>query len=173
MFLIIKIGEIIKPLDKKELSEKLFNFYIKTIEEYYKDEDNLVNIENKKRINYYFAYNFPAVLLYYTTESWDKLKNIYKYLCNDEDMYVRSSIISSFYEISKILGKEITKNDLLPLYDIFLENNKSPYCKILAEKNLPKILSNLDNNLREEYIDNKNVGYKDIISINDEHSEQL
>ena len=162
MFLIEKIGEIIKPLDKKELSEKLFNFYIKTIEEFYKDKDNLINLENKKRINYYFAYNFPAVLLYY--ESWDKLKNIYKYLCNDEDMNVRSSIINSFYEISKILGKEITQNDLLPLYDIFLENNKSPYCKILAEQNLPKILSNLDINKREQYICNRNIGYKYIIS---------
>ena len=164
MFLIEKIGEIIKPLDKNELSEKLFNFYIKTIEEYYNNEDNLINLENKKRINYYFAYNFPAVLFYYTPESWDKLKNVYNYLCADEDINVRSSIINSFYEVSKILGKEKTQNDLLPLYDKFLENEQSSYCKALAEKNLPRILSNLDTDIREKYFNNENLGYKSIIS---------
>ncbi len=164
MFLIEKFGEIIKPLDINEMSEKLLDFFIKTVEEYYGNEDNLINLENKKKLNFYFAYNFPAVLLYYTSDHWEKLKNIYNYLCKDEDINIRNSIISSFYEIMKILGKEITLNDLLPIYDKFLEYEESSFTRILAEKNLPKILSILDQETRDKYLNNKNLGYNNIIS---------
>ena len=161
MFLIEKIGEIIKPLDKNELSEKLFDFYVKTIEEYYEYEEVS---ENKKIINYYFAYNFPAVLFYYSSDCWEKLKNVYILLCKDKDINVRGSIINSFYEITKILGKEITQNELLPLYDQFLEHKDFSYTKILAEKNLPRILANLDNEIKEKYKNNENIGFNNIIT---------
>ena len=163
-FLIEKIGEIIKPLDKNELSEKLFAFYTKTIQEYYENEEHLLDLENKNKLSFYFAYNFPAVLLYYSTDSWEKLKNLYIYLCNDENINVRSSIINSFYDISKILGKEITQNELLPIYNKFLECEENSFTKKLAEKNLPKILSNLDQETRDQYSNNDNIGYNYIIS---------
>ena len=130
MFLIEKIGEIIKPLDKNELSEKLLDFYIKTINDYY----------------------------------GEKLKNIYISLCNDENINVRSSIISSFFEISKILGKEITQKELLPIYDKFLEHEEKSFTRILSEKNLPKILSTLDKETIEKYKNDINLGYNNILS---------
>ena len=169
MFLIEKLGEIIKPLDKNELSEKLFDFYAKTVDDYYSNENNQViidslNSENKKNLNYYFVYNFPAILLYYGTEYWKQVKSIYINLCNDEDLQVRGSIITSFYEVSKILGKEITQNELLPLYDKFLENGKCPYTKVMAEKNLPKILSNLDKEVIDRYNNNNNFGFNSIVT---------
>ena len=164
MFLIEKIGEIIKPLDKEELSEKLFDFYVKTLDEYYSNEDNSINSENKTKINYYLAYNFPAVLFYYTVDYWTQLKSVYNMMCNDEDIYVRRSIISSFYEVSKILGDKITVKELLPLYDKFLENKQSSYTRKLAEENLPKILSILSKEIREKYINNNNIGFNNIIS---------
>jgi len=169
MFLIEKLGEIIKPLDKDELSEKLFDFYAKTVDDYYENENNQViinslNSENKKNINYYFAYNFPAVLLYYGTEYWKQLKSIYTNLCNDDDLQVRGSIIVSFYEVSKILGKEITQNELLPLYDKFLENEKCLYTKVMAEKHLPKILSNLDKEVIDKYNNSNKFGFNSIVS---------
>jgi hypothetical protein len=163
-FLIEKIGEIIKPLDKEELSDKLFAFYTQTIKEYYEKEEHLLDLENKNKISFYFAYNFPAVLLYYSPKSWEQLKNLYTFLCNDENTNVRSSIINSFYEISKILGKEITKNELLPIYNKFLECEENSFTKKLAEKNLPKILSELDKETREKYFNNNNIGYNYIIS---------
>lgn len=167
MYLIEKLGEIIKPLDKNELSEKLFDFYAKTVDDYYSNENNQViinslNSENKKNLNYYFAYNFPAVLLYYGTEYWKQLKSIYINLCNDEDLQVRGSIIVSFYEVSKILGKEITQKELLPLYDKFLENEKCSYTKVMAEKYLPRILSNLDQEVIDKYNNNNKFGFNSI-----------
>ena len=163
-YLIEKIGEIIKPLDKNELSKKLFAFYTETIQEYYENEEHLLDLENKNKLSFFFAYNFPAVLLYYSPDSWEKLKNLYIYLCNDENINVRSSIINSFYEISKILGKEITKKELLPIYNKFLECEENSFTKKLAEKNLPKILSNLDQETRDQYSNNDNIGYNYIIS---------
>ena len=159
-YLIEKIGEIIKVL----ISEKLFNFYIKTIEEYYNDEENLINIENKRKINFYFWYNFPAVLNYYGKEKWDELKDIYKYIIKDKDFYVINSVISSFYEICKILGKEITINELLPLYNNFFDEKQPIYVKDLAEKNIFKILSLLDKETREEYIQKYNIGFNHILN---------
>ena len=163
MFLIEKISEIIKPLDVNELSEKLLDFYMKTIEEYYENADNLLNLENKIKMNYYFASNFQTVLLKYKTH-WEKLQKILDYLCKDEDINVREIIISSFYDISTILGKEITQNNLLPLYNKFLQCEKCNNTRILAEKHLPKILSGLDKNIREKYLKNNNIGYNSIIS---------
>jgi hypothetical protein len=136
---------------------------MKTIEEYYENADNLLNLENKIKMNYYFASNFQTVLLKYKTH-WEKLQKILDYLCKDEDINVLEIIISSFYDISTILGKEITQNNLLPLYNKFLQCEKSNKTRILAEKHLPKILSGLDKNIREKYLKNNNIGYNSIIS---------
>ena len=168
-YLIEKIGEIIKSIPENYLSEKLFNFYIKSIEEYYSDEENLINnklekgINPDRKINFYFWYNFPAILFKYGKEKWNELSNIYKYVTKEEDIIVINTIISSFYEISKILGKEITVKELLPLYNNFLENNNNYFIRDLAEKHLYKILSILDKETREEYFNKYNIGFNSII----------
>ena len=129
------ISEIISPLEKEELSQKLLNFYIDSANEFYynkeivpiksskktskKKEDNPEESKNEN-INYWFAYNFPAVLLCYGMELWPKLGPIFKNMCKEKDLKVRRSIISSFHEIVKIVGEEITEKELLILYDNFL-----------------------------------------------------
>ena len=159
-YLIEKIGEIIKSIPENYLSEKLFNFYIKSIEEYYSDEENLINnklekgINPDRKINFYFWYNFPAILFKYGKEKWNEI----------------NSIISSFYEISKILGKEITVKELLPLYNNFLENNNNYFIRDLAEKHLYKILSILDKETREEYFNKYNIGFNSIIKSEQENN---
>ena len=169
-YLIEKIGEIIKVCPKKYLPEKLIEFYIKTIEEYYSNEENLIINEideekNIKKINYYFWYNFSAVLKYYGKEKWDQLKDIYQNITKEEDFFILNSVISSFYEVCKILGKEITIKELLPLYNKFLENEKSIFIKDLAEKHLYKIVSILDKEMREEYFKKYDIGFNSIIKL--------
>ena len=169
------IGELISPLDKEELSSKLFNFYTNTIDEFYynknivpikkqkkntiKKEENSEENEKLENVYYYFAYNFPAVLFCYGKEVWPKLGPIFKNLCKEKDMKVRRSIISSFHEISKIVGEQITENELLSLYDNFL-NSKNANEKKFAIKNLPKILSNVSKEIKEKYFK-----YFDAVSI--------
>ena len=175
-YLIEKIGEIIKSIPENYLSEKLFNFYIKSIEEYYSDEENLINnklekgINPDRKINFYFWYNFPAILFKYGKEKWNELSNIYKYITKEDDIILINSIISSSYEISKILGKEITVKELLPLYNNFLENNNNYFIRDLAEKHLYKILSILDKETREEYFNKYNIGFNSIIKSEQENN---
>jgi hypothetical protein len=75
------IGELIAPLDKEELSLKIFNFYTNTIGEFYfnkeivpikkqkknikKKEEKAEDEEKTENVYYYFAFNFPVVLFCY------------------------------------------------------------------------------------------------------------
>ena len=61
-------------------------------------------------------------------------------MCNEKDLRIRKSIISSFHEVSTILGKEITENELLTIYDKFLDSDEKTE-KNLSLRNLPKILN--------------------------------
>ena len=167
------IGEIINPLDKEELPQKLFDFYKNAINEFYYNKELIFsgnnntnnNIKNKndekgkkdekekekkENINYYFAYNFPAILYCYGKEVWPKLSPLFNSLCKEKDIKVRRSIIASFHEVSKIVGEKITEEELLPLYDNYL-NSKAPLEKNYAIKNLPKILSNVNKEVKEKY----------------------
>ena len=202
--IIEKIGEIIAPLDKDELSIELFQFYRNlckflyktkitknplgaTLQEfnnpilnkmkytgqttrgtpigpyaYLNDEDSsdfneIMNMEHdfhkqlsEKELSYYFAYNFPAILFCYGNKYWPDLKDIYYDFCFEEDLAIRLSIIASFHEIANIVGKEITQNELLPIYDKFLESIDN-YEQKLAIKNLPQILIKVDKSVKERY----------------------
>ena len=180
------IGELINPLDKEELPQKIFDFYKNYINEFYYNKElissnnNSTNINNtknkgekkdeknkkeekekdkKENVNYYFAYNFPAILYCYGKEAWPKLNTLFFNLCKEKDLKVRRSIIASFHEVSKIVGEKITEEELLPLYDNYL-NSKSPLEKNFAIKNLPKILSGVNKEIKEKYFK-----YFDAVSI--------
>ena len=160
--IIKKIGEIICHLDKDELSIKLFDYYKDTIDEYYankeqineiQNDDNLIQTEIKSiGINdlYYYAYNFPSVLFCYGVSFWPKLKNLYFNLCNEKDLKIRKSIISSFHEVSTILGKELTEKELLPIYNKFLDSNEKTE-QNLSLRNLPKILNIVNKETKQKY----------------------
>ena len=179
------IGEIINPLDKEELPQKLFDFYKNSINEFYYNKELITSAntntnnntktkndkkdektkkdekekEKKENVNYYFAYNFPAILYCYGKEVWPKLNSLFVSLCKEKDIKVRRSIIASFHEVSKIVGEKITEEELLPLYDNFL-NSKTPLEKNFAIKNLPKILSGVNKEIKEKYFK-----YFDAVSI--------
>ena len=189
--LIEKIGYIIEPLEKEELSLELLKFYEKSAKEYYKNkkknyptgmdmgtlmkkkksqeiedksfifnamkDKNEIEIDEIKKklsdenIGYYLAYNFPAILYCYGSEYWSKLKPMFIDFCFETDVKIRRSIISSFHEISKMIGQNLTENELLPIYDTFLgSNNKSE--RNLAIRYLPKILIQVNKEKKKKYI---------------------
>ena len=178
-----KIGQIITSISKDydELPIKLFNFFKESAENYYFNKSKIMNTDlnsvntintistiasNGKRIkystedvNYYFAYNFPAILFAYGKEYWPKLRKIYGNLCNEESPKIRSSIISSFYEICKMVDKDNIEIDLLQYYDIFLESEDSKE-KNIAIRHLPKILNLVSKETRQKYLK-----YFDAVSI--------
>ena len=120
----------------------------------YNEVNKMENDYNKqltqKELSYYLAYNFPAILFCYGKKFWNDLKDIYYDFRFEEDLAIRLSIISSFHGIANIVGKDLTQNELLPIYDKFLENNDNYELK-LAIKNLPQILINVDKKVKERY----------------------
>ena len=184
-----KIGPIIEPLNKEELSLEMLKFYKISVEEYYKkkkkqlpsgmtvgnnilkkknadeEENNSFIIKNCKNDNeleevkkklseenmgYYFAYNFPAILYCYGSEHWPELKSIYIDFCFESDIKIRRSIVVSFHEICKIIGQKITENELLPIYDTFLNSNDKIE-RNLSIRYLPKILMQVSKEKKKRY----------------------
>ena len=183
--IIERIGEIITSVDKEfdGLSMKLFNFFKESAENYYFNKSKILSSSissgytintistkmstsstsrskyGENDINYYFAYNFPAVLFIYGRECWPKLRKIYGNLCNETSPKIKISILSSFYEICKIVGQENIEIDLLQYYDIFLESEDIKE-KNIAIRNLPKILNLVSKEARQKYLQ-----YFDAVSI--------
>ena len=185
-----KIGPIIEPLNKEELSIELLNFYKNSVKEYYdkkkkqlpvgmtfgnnnikkknsennedpnsfiilktKEDNEIEEIKkelSEENMGYYFVYNFPAILYCYGSEHWQDLKPIYIDFCFEEDTKIRRSIVVSFHEISKIIGQEITENELLPIYDTFLNSNDKIE-KNLSIRYLPKILMQVSKEKKKRY----------------------
>lgn len=150
------IGPLIAPLDREELSSKLFTFYKNTLEEFYFNlRDKIIENKSFSSVNYSqmlinSAYNFPAVLYCYGQSYWDQLRKAYLNLCGEKSLAIRKSIIDSFHEICAILGKEITETELLPIYDRFLESTVKEE-KQYALRNLPKIIKNVSKDIKEKY----------------------
>lgn len=146
-------GPFISHLEKDELKSNYFDFFKNTLEEYYFNvkEFGLEHQSNfYSSIKYYCAYNFPAVIYCYGKQNWSQLKKVYTALANDTDIKVRKCIISSFHEIVKLLDVEDVENDLLHIYDRYL-NCIDEEIRNMALKKLPVFLKFLNSEYRLKY----------------------
>lgn len=100
---------------------------------------------------YLCAYNFPAVLYIYGKEIWPQIKILYLKMASDKNFRVRKSIASSINEIANILGREITENELVPVFDKFYREEGEIQKTIY--KAMPKFLLNVDYKKRKPYLD--------------------
>ena len=143
-------GEFLSLLDKDDIKNytQLLDFYINTIEECTKNnkKDDLTIIKK-------CAYNFPAVLVMYGPENWDKLKPCFVKMAEQKEERIKLPLAASLGELSKILGNEVTENDLLDFVDKFYkENNSEMKMKILGI--LPDIIRNISSNKKNQYLEN-------------------
>ncbi|UZJ57472.1 hypothetical protein CBS101457_006792 [Exobasidium rhododendri] len=67
------------------------------------------------------AYNFPAVILTLGKSHWSKLKAVHAQLCSNPSPKVRRSLAASLHEVAKIIGIESTTNDLLKIFQCYLD----------------------------------------------------
>jgi serine/threonine-protein phosphatase 4 regulatory subunit 1 len=74
---------------------------------------------------YYCAYNFPAVLLCYGSETWPVLKSVYLNMANERDKKVKTSIASSIAEVAQLLDNSIVEKDILPIFDRFYKDDSN------------------------------------------------
>ncbi|GAB0100264.1 hypothetical protein DMENIID0001_162760 [Sergentomyia squamirostris] len=86
------------------------------------------------------AYSFPAVALTLGRQNWHILLPTLQLLCANPKMC--PIVISSFYQIALIVGREHASNDLLPLYLRFFDNY--PRIRREALKIVPNFLSTVD-----------------------------
>jgi serine/threonine-protein phosphatase 4 regulatory subunit 1 len=69
---------------------------------------------------YYSSYNFPAFIDVLGMDSWDRFKKIYVKLAKFNDARIKRTLSHSIHELAKILGTEITEEDLVPVMEKFL-----------------------------------------------------
>ena len=74
-------------------------------------------------VAFHCAYNFPAVLVTLGKEKWPDLKRLYKILVKDNQWKVRKTLSYSLHEVAKILGPELTEEELLPVLENFLKDS--------------------------------------------------
>ena len=142
-------GQFIALLDKNDIKkyEELLDFYVNTINEF--------SNSNKKddiSILQKCAFNFPAVLMTYGVESWEKLKLCFSKMAEQKDENIRLPLASSLGEIAKILGSDLTESDLLEFVDKFYKNSGEIKMKILGV--LPDIIRNISSNKKNQYLEN-------------------
>lgn len=73
-------------------------------------------------ITQHCAFHFPAVVLALGRDHWHHLSEAYQTLASNRPWKVRRTIAYSIHEIAIILGEELTKTDLLPIYEGFIKD---------------------------------------------------
>ena len=142
-------GQFIALLDKNDIKqyEELLDFYVNTIQEFANSnkKDDITILQK-------CAFNFPAVLMTYGVESWEKLKLCFSKMAEQKDENIRLPLASSLGEIAKILGSDLTESDLLEFVDKFYKNSGEIKMKILGV--LPDIIRNISSNKKNKYLEN-------------------
>jgi serine/threonine-protein phosphatase 4 regulatory subunit 1 len=118
---------------------------------------------------YYAAFNIPALFYVLGPGCWTKVKPVYLKLAKFNDIKISKTLASSIHEIAKIVGKQVSEEDLSPLVESFL-NDASLHkeVKTAALKNLNVFLQQLSRHKRESFL--KYILVQDIPSDNNSNS---
>ncbi|XP_014226394.1 serine/threonine-protein phosphatase 4 regulatory subunit 1-like isoform X3 [Trichogramma pretiosum] len=101
-------------------------------------------------LDYHCAFSFPAVVLTLGKDNWHRLKDAYQRLAGAVAWKVRSTLASSIHEIARIIGKELSARDLVPIYNDFI--NDLDEVRIGALKHLSTFLEILSPQDRMQYL---------------------
>lgn len=100
---------------------------------------------------YFASYNFPAFVYTFGKDEWSKYKNVFLKLAKFNDPRIKKTLAHSIHELAKILGPEITEEDLLPSLERFLKESMNEV-KVGALKNLDIFLVELSPEKRVPFI---------------------
>ena len=144
-------GEFISLINKDDAENfiELLDFYVDTIQKLVSKgkRDDKIIIQK-------CAYNFPAVLLFFGSNSWEKLKPCFTLMANEKDEKIKLPLASSLGEISNLIGSELTESDLLEFVDKFFKSSpQSSELKLKILKVLPDIIRNISSNRKNSYLE--------------------
>ena len=135
------IGPFVANLkDKGDIDQRISDFFVSTTLK-----------TNNKDVCYYASYNFPAFVYVTGKDHWPKYKKLYLKLTASNDVPTLKSLSASLHEIARILGPELTDNDLLPIADRFLKHSNSDV-RMACMQNLHVFLAEVDPEKRSNYI---------------------
>jgi serine/threonine-protein phosphatase 4 regulatory subunit 1 len=93
------------------VDQRIVDFYITTTE-----------ATNNKDVCYYSAFNYPAFIYVLGDKNWVKFRSILMKLSRFNDFKIQKTLAHSLHEISRILGPEITEEDIVPIMDKFISD---------------------------------------------------
>ena len=97
--------------------------------------------KDEKIIVQKYAYIFPAVLLFFGKNAWEKLKPCFNWMANEKGEKIKLPLNSALGKISNILGSEYTESDLLEFADKFFKTSpQTSELKIKILRVLPTII---------------------------------
>ena len=97
------------------------------------------------------AFNIPGVAYTIGRERWHEIKGAYDNLANSMNWRVRRSLACSLHEMARILGAEMTEMDLLPVFEVMLDDTDEVRIGVVA--NLAKFMSELSPATRLVHLD--------------------
>ena len=125
---------------QKDIDQRVIDFYCQTTEN-----------SNNKDVCFYASYNFPAFVYVLEKDCWARFKKIYLKLARFNDGRIKKTLSNSIHELAKILGPEITQEDLVPIMEKFLKDPINDI-RIGALKNLHVFLEDLPLKTRKSFI---------------------
>ena len=146
-------SEFINFLEKSDLEKnnQLLEFYINNIIDLFKNKKS----ENIQFL-YKIAFSLPGVILAYcqkvSINYWDEIKKVYLLFFDEKDLKIKTTISSSFAEVSKIIGYENSEKDIAPkILSLYEKNNIQIKNTIL--NTLPEYLKNIkDENIKKSFL---------------------
>ncbi|KOS15971.1 arm repeat-containing protein [Malassezia pachydermatis] len=97
------------------------------------DASSTNELLNNPDLSLIVAFNFPAVLLTLGAKEWPKLREMYMELSQHVYENVRNTLAASIHEVAKILGPDVTSEDLLPVAERFLHDSCTDVTATLLE----------------------------------------
>lgn len=93
------------------LDQRIVDFYVTTTE-----------ATSNKDVCYYSAFNFPAFIYVLGDKYWAKFRPILVKLSRFNEFKIQKTLAHSIHELARILGPDITENDLVPIVEKFLSD---------------------------------------------------
>jgi serine/threonine-protein phosphatase 4 regulatory subunit 1 len=109
------LGPFIATYEGTDPSPVLLDLYLNMYE-----QNKSKDAENE--VPYYCAFNIPAVVYTYGPKCWPKIKPLYETLSKDNRWKVRRTLAFSLHELARMLGGEITENELIPIMFGFMKD---------------------------------------------------
>jgi serine/threonine-protein phosphatase 4 regulatory subunit 1 len=108
------------------IEPKIIDFFISTTE----------NSSNKD-VCYYSSYNLPAFIYVLGPDSWERIKPLYLKCFKFNEAKIQKTLGHSIHEFARILGPQITQEDLVPIIRKFLsDQNQFKEARMGALKSL-------------------------------------